>query len=88
MSAKEYSLLIENLLQKINPSIRNKSDEILTDPYKEIIIAVEYRVSQKKLERFQLCFQGISGKSLQELVDENYDVNQLLKDLQQLVEKD
>ena len=41
MSAKEYSLLIENLLQKINPSIRNKSDEILTDPYKEIIIAVE-----------------------------------------------
>ena len=88
MSAKEYSLLIENLLQKINPSIRNKSDEILTDPYKEIIIAVKYRVSQKKLEQFQLCFQGISGKSLQELVDENYDVNQLLKDLQQLVEKD
>ncbi len=88
MSAKEYSLLIESLLQKINPSMRNKSDEILIDPYKEIIIAVEYRVSQKKLEQFQLCFQGIRGKSLQELVNEHYDVNQLLKDLQQLVGND
>ena len=88
MSAKEYSLQIEILLRSVNSSMNQKSDEILRDPYEAIITAVEYRVSQTKFEKFQLCYQGICGKSLQELVNEHYDVNQLLKDLQQLIGND
>lgn len=85
MLAKEYSLQIEILLRSVNSSMNQKSDEILSNPYKAIITAVEYRVPQKKIEKFKFCYQGISGKSLQELLDEHYDVNQLLKDLLQLV---
>ncbi len=86
MGAKEYSILIEKLLRRINPSMEGKSSEILLDPYGEIVSAVEYRVPVEKLEKFVLYYQGISGKSLQKLIDESYDVGQLLKDLRQVVE--
>ena len=47
MLAKEYSLQIEILLRSVNSSMNQKSDEILSNPYKAIITAVEYRVPQK-----------------------------------------
>ncbi len=86
MLAKEYSILIETLLRKANSCSYRKSDQILFNPYEEIIVALEYRVSQEKIDRFKMCYQGISGQTLQELIDNQYDVEQLLKDIRELVE--
>ncbi len=86
MIAKNYSLRIEALLRKVKDSSYKGSDEILLDPYKEIFSVLECRVPQQKLDRFKLCYQAISGKTLQELIDENYDVERLLNDLRELIE--
>ena len=86
MSAKEYSIRIENLLRKIKGSLYQGSDEILVDPYQEIVSSLEYRVPQDKLDKFKMYYQAEEGKSVQELIDENYDMEQLLKDLQELLE--
>ena len=86
MSAKEFSLKLEMLLRRINPSMYGKSDEILLDPYKEIVSAVGFRVSQKHLEQFKLFYQPINGKKLQELMDCNYNIEQLLSDVETLIE--
>ena len=87
MSAKEISLLIENLLKQVNPSMCNKSDEILLNPYKEIIVAVEHRVSKKKLEKFQLYYQGISDKSLPELLEKEENFEMLLNAVRELIKQ-
>ncbi len=86
MSAKEYSLKLEMLLRRINPSMYGKSDEILLDPYKEIVSAVEFKVSKKHFERFKLFYQSINGKKLQELMDCDYNIEQLLIDVENLIE--
>ena len=88
MSAKEYSMRIETLLHKVNNSLYRKSDEILLNPYTEIISSLEGRIQQKSLDNFKLYYQAIEGKSLQELVDEEYyDMEQLIKDLKQIIDK-
>ena len=84
-SAKEYSVLIENLLKNISICPHGTSDEILLDPYEVIISKLEYRIPQEKLEKFKLAYQGVSGQRLQALIDSNYDVNHLLTDLRQLI---
>lgn len=86
MSAKTISLRIEALLCKVNESMREKSDEILLNPYEEIISALQYRVSQEKLDKFKLWYQAISGYKLQELIDHNYDIEQLINNLRHVVE--
>lgn len=86
LSAKEYSLLIEIELRKVNKSVYGKSDEILVSPYKEIISAIQCRVSQEKFNKFKLYYQGINGQSLQKLIDDNYDIDQLLEILHNTVE--
>lgn len=86
MSAKTISLRIEALLCKVNESMREKSDEILLNPYEEIISALQYRVSQEKLDKFKLWYQAISGYNLQELIDHNYDIEQLINNLRHVVE--
>ena len=86
MSAKTISLRIESLLCKVNESMREKSDEILLNPYEEIISALQYRVSQEKLDKFKLWYQAISGYKLQELIDHNYDIEQLINNLRHVVE--
>ena len=86
LSPKEYSILIENLLIKINPEMYLKSDQISLSPYDAIISVLSCRVSQEKLDRFKLYYQAISGKMLQELIDENYDVERLLNDLREMIE--
>ena len=59
MSAKEYSLRIELLLRKINSNYCEKSDEILLNPYNEIVSALQYYVSQEKLDKFKLSSIGL-----------------------------
>ena len=84
MSPGDYSRIIEALLRKLHGPLYRKSDEILLDPYKEIVSALECRVSREKLDRFQLCYQAIAGQTLQELIDENYNVEQLIADIREL----
>ena len=86
MITRNYALRIEALLRKVKDPSYKGSDKILLDPYKEIILVLEYRVPQQKLDRFKLCYQAINGKTLQELIDENYDVERLLNDLRELIE--
>ena len=85
MSVKNYALRIEALLCEINGSMYQKSDEILSDPYEVIVSAIEFRVSQTDFEKFKMGYQAISGQSLQKLIEENYDVEKLLKDLRNLI---
>ena len=86
LSAKEYSLYIETLLRKVNPSMFGASDAIMLEPYNKIVEAVQYRVSQRKFDEFRLYYEGISDRKLQDLIDEQYDLNQMLKDLHRLIE--
>lgn len=86
MSAKEYSLRIELLLREINSNCCEKSDEILLNPYNEIVSALQYYVSQEKLDKFKLYYQAIIGQTLQEIIDNNYDVEQLVTDLKRTIE--
>lgn len=85
MLAKEYSLKIEILLRSINPSIFNKSDEILRNPYEEIISAIQCRISQEKIKKFKFYYNTINGKSMQELLNDKYNIELLLTDLRKLV---
>ena len=85
-TVRNYSRRIEALLCKVNGSFYRRSDEILINPYEEIISALIYRVPQEKLDWFKLCYQAISGQSLQKLVDDNYNLEILLKDLQHITE--
>ena len=86
LSAKEYSLLIEIELRKVNKSMYGKSDEILNSPYREIISAIEFRVPKEKFNKFKLYYRGINGQSLQKLIDDNYNIEQLLETLHNTVE--
>ena len=86
MSAIEFSHRVEILIQKIKGELYQGSDEILLNPYQEIVSSLEYRVPQDKLDKFKMYYQAEEGKSVQELIDENYDMEQLLKDLQELLE--
>lgn len=85
MSAKEYSIKLEILLRSLNTSLYGKSDEILLNPYKEIILALNHRVSNIEFNKFILKYQSINGQRLQELIDSNYDINQLIADLQEII---
>ena len=88
MSTKTISLQIETLLTTINPTMYQKSDEISLNPYKTIISALEQRIPQTSLDKFKLYYQSIEGKSLQELIDDEYfDIKQLIKDLKQITSK-
>ena len=86
MSAKEYSILIEKLLRIAKGPSYRKSDEIMLDPYKEIVSALEYEVSQEELDWFKMCYQAIRGQGLQELINENYDIEKIICDLRKLIE--
>lgn len=86
MLAMDYSRRIEALLRKVHDPSYRKSDEILSNPYEEIISALACRIPQQKLNKFKLYYQAISGQTLQDLVDNNYNVEQLIKDLKHIVE--
>ena len=88
MTAKNISLRIEALLCKVNQSMYQKSNEILLNPYESIILAVQYRITQEKLDKFKMSYEAITGYSLQELINDNYDIEQLLNDLKKLIDND
>ena len=50
MTAKEYSILIENQLRKVNTGMYGSSDQILINPYEVIVSALEYRVNSIELQ--------------------------------------
>jgi len=86
MSAEDYSRRIEALLRKVNGPYYRKSDEILLNPYEEIISGLIYRLSKEKLDWFKLNYQAINNKTLKDLLDEDYDVELLIKDLRKIIE--
>ena len=85
MSASNYSKRIEALLRQLRVSYYGKSDEIFLNPYKEIVSALEYRVPKEKLDKFKLYYQAINGQSLQELIDDDYDVDLLMVHIRELI---
>ena len=86
MSIKDYSYRIESLLRTVKGPEYVRSDERIQNPYDEIISAIKYRIPQKNFDKFCLYYQGISGQSLQELIDENYDIEKLINNLKNILE--
>ena len=85
MTAKEYSILIENQLRKVNTDMYGSSDQILINPYEVIVSALEYRVNSKELQKFQTSYQLINESSLQDLIDKDFDIQKLINDIKELV---
>ena len=85
---REFSLSIEKLLREIKSPIYKGSDEILRNPYREIISVLENRVPQEKIDKFKIYYQAIEGYSLQELAAENYNIALLIEDLKKIIRED
>lgn len=85
MTAKEYSISIENQLRKVNTGMYGSSDQILTNPYEVIVSALEYRVNSKELQKFQTSYQLINESSLQDLIDKDFDIQKLINDINAMV---
>ena len=85
MTAKEYSILIENQLRKVNTDMYGSSDQILINPYEVIVSALEYRVNSKELQKFQTSYQLINESSLQDLIDKDFDIQKLINDINAMV---
>ena len=85
LSSKEYSILIETTLRNVMGETYKRTNEISINPYKEIISVLENRISQEKLIKFKLQYHGITGQTLQELIDNNFDIELLIKDLKETV---
>ena len=85
MTAKEYSILIENQLRKVNTGMYGSSDQILINPYEVIVSALEYRVNSIELQKFQTSYQLINESSLQDLIDKDFDIQKLINDINAMV---
>ena len=85
MTAKEYSILIENQLRRVNSDMYGSSDQILNTPYEVIITALRHRVNNKELQKFQKTYQLIDKLSLQDLIDENFDIQSLINDIKEII---
>ena len=81
-----YALRIENLLCKLSPTIKGMRAIIEQNPYEEILKVLNGRTSTKTFERFQLYYQGIKGKTISNLLDEDYDLEKLIADLKYIIE--
>ena len=85
MTAKEYSILIENQLRKVNTDMYGSSHQLLINPYEVIVSALEYRINSKELQKFQTSYQLINESSLQDLIDKDFDIQKLINDIKELV---
>ena len=83
---ENYSLRIENLLSELYPDAKGTRALIAKDPYEQIFNILNGRVSLKILGDFSMWYSGISGKSIDILCDNNYDLEKLIYDLKQIVE--
>ena len=80
-----YSLRIEHLLCQISPGVSGTRGIIAKNPYAEILKVLLGRLSAKELEKFKMYYQGIVGKSIATLQEENYDLEKLITDLSILI---
>lgn len=80
-----YSLRIEHLLCQISPEASGTRGAIAKNPYAEILKVLLGRVSTKELEKFKMYYQGIVGKNIATLQEENYDLEKLITDLSILI---
>ena len=80
-----YSLRIEHLLCQIAPETKGMRAIIANNPYTEILKVLLGRVSTKELEKFKIYYQGIEGRSIASLREENYDLEKLIADLSILI---
>lgn len=80
-----YSLRIEHLLCQISPEASETRGVIAKNPYAEVLKVLFGRVSTKELEKFKMHYQGIVGKSIAALQEENYDLEKLITDLSILI---
>lgn len=82
-----YSLKIENLLFKISPNAKGIRALIEKEPYAEVLKVLIGRVSTDELNKFIKYYQGIEGKSITDLTEENYDIDLFILDLEKIIEK-
>ncbi|MBR3882137.1 MAG: hypothetical protein IKJ36_02595 [Clostridia bacterium] len=86
-----YKLRIESLLLKVTTSsIKHTDLDVRGNVYKtieECFIYIEGNdVTKKdKIEKFKFNYEHISGKSLDDLLDEKFDIERLITDLKELV---
>ena len=80
-----YSLRIEHLLCQIAPETKGMRVIIAKNPYTEILKVLTGRISTKKLEKFRVYYQGIEGKCIPNLQEENYNLEKLITDLTNLI---
>lgn len=86
-----YKLIIESLLLKVTPSsIKHTDLDVRGNVYgtiEERFIYIEGNdVTKKdKIEKFKFNYEHISGKSLDDLLDEKFDMELLITDLKELV---
>ena len=85
MTAKEYSILIENQLRKVNTGMYGSSDQILINPYEVIVNALSFRVSEKMLQQFKASYKPIKRLSLQHLIDNNFDIEKIIDDIKIII---
>lgn len=80
-----YTLRFEDLLCQILPKVSGTRGVIAKNPYAEILKVLLDRVSTKELEKFKMYYQGIVGKNIATLQEENYDLEKLITDLSILI---
>lgn len=86
-----YKLRIESLLLKVTPSsIKHTDLDVRGNVYgtiEECFIYIELNdiTKKDKIEKFKFNYEHISGKSLDDLLDEKFDIEHLITDLKELV---
>lgn len=85
---KQYAIRIENLLRTINSQRTMGCEDIELQPYQAIFDDLQYRVSDRTLKRFEFLYQAIKDKSMAELLEENFDFQVLIADLENLLEQE
>lgn len=84
---KQYALKIEYLLRIINPQRKYGCDDIELNPYMAIFQELNGRISSLLLERFIAYHKAIEGKSLLSLISSNYNIEKIISDLEDIVNK-
>lgn len=85
---KQYAIEIEKLLRNVNPQRIAGCEDIELNPYQAIFDNLQYRVSDKTLKRFEFLYQVIKDKSMAELLEENFDFQVLIADLENLLKQE
>ncbi len=92
-TSTEYALMIENLLEQIS-GFSNKGEQALirTTPYNYIDESLNYLelsspLKKEKIEYFRRGYQGIKNQSIDDLINDNYNLDLMLKELGKLIQE-